>query len=411
MTGRLVVTAFAVAALASCTHTRVAPGGADALADLMRIDGAGGAAAARRDAAAVLGGYADDIVYCGSRGAALGADGIAVAWKPWFSANGPLVTWSPERGGVATSGDVGWTTGSSRVELKDAEGKPKLLTSAYVTVWSRGDGGWKGALDLAVGRPAAELDPGERLEVRTVRSAAGDVEAEMGLWRRASAEPPRAGGYLTVRRRRADRGWEVVEDRVSPFAGAAPPGELVLLDAAWSRTVARGDADRFREIVGDRAVFAGGTLRRGRDEVWDGWKSFFAEGGPTIRWTPTDAGVAGSGDLAWTTGRARLERRGPDGKAIGKDTRYVTVWTREAGGPWRATLDASLEAPESLGPIEREVVHSVVSADGTLEAAIGTWTQPASSGIRRGAWLTVREKVDGAWRTRLDSAFAFPPRT
>jgi ketosteroid isomerase-like protein len=195
---------------------------------------------------------------------------------------------------------------------------------------------------------------------------------------------------------------------------AGPPvderaAEIMRLDAAWASALARGDAEGWRATVAEDAVFAGASLRRGRDDIWAGWKVFFGAGGPTLRWTPTAGGVAGSGDLAWTTGRARLERPGPGGKAVASDLRYVTVWARDAGGTWRVALDGPLEAPEDLGAVERVAVRSLASKDGTLDAAVGTWTQDGPSGRRQGAWLTVREKSGGAWRARFDSAVAFPP--
>ncbi len=409
MTQRAALASLATAVLAGCAHAPGGPGGEDAAAEIMRLDAAGGQAAARRDAAGTLPNYGHDIVYCGSRGAALGQDGIAAAWKPWFSADGPLVTWAPSAAGVASSGDLGWSTGRSRVEIKDAEGRPKVLAGEYVTVWSKGPGGWKGALDLAVSRPAAELGPGGRREVRALRSAAADVEAAMGLWQRASGEGPRAGGYLTVRRKVADGAWEVVEDRISPFAGEAPPGELVLLDAAWAWTMARGDAEGFRALVAEDALFAGRALLRGREEVWGAWKAFFAEGGPTIRWTPGAGGAAGSDDLAWTTGRYRLERRGPDGKPAATEGRYLTVWARDAGGAWRVALDSALQPAEAFGSLERATVRSLASKDGMLEAAMGTWRQDGPSGPRSGAWIAVREKAAGGWKTLHDGAVEFPP--
>ncbi|HYQ81087.1 MAG TPA: DUF4440 domain-containing protein [Anaeromyxobacteraceae bacterium] len=190
----------------------------------------------------------------------------------------------------------------------------------------------------------------------------------------------------------------------------ATAAEVMRLDAAWAESLARGDADGWWALVAEDAVFAGRALRRGREEVWAAWKAFFAEGGPSLRWTPEAAGAAGSGDLAWTTGRSCLERRGPDGKAVASDGRYLTVWARDAGGAWRAALDGPLEAPPPPGAIERTAVRTLASRDGALEAAAGTWTGDGPSGRRQGAWLTVREKVGGEWRTRLDSAFELPPQ-
>lgn len=410
MTRHVALVSFAAAVLAACAHAPGAPTAEGAAAEIMRLDAAGGAAAARRDAEGTLAGFDADAVYCGPRGVALGKDGLATAWKAWFSPDGPLVTWTPDRAGVATSGDLGWSGGRSRAELKNAAGGAVVATSEYVTVWSRGEGGWRAMLDLAVSRPAAELGPGlERREVRAFRSSAGDLEAAMGLWRRPAGEEPRAGGYLTIRRR-GEGGWEVVEDRVSPFVpGTALASTVVLLDAAWAWNVARGDAEGFRALVAEDALFSGRALLRGREEVWGAWKAFFAEGGPSIRWTPAGGGAAASGDLAWTTGRFHLERRGPDGKPAASEGRYLTVWSRDAAGAWRVALDSGLQPAEALGPIERATVRSLASRDGTMEAAMGTWREPGSSGRRSGSWITVREKAGVEWKTLFDGALEFPP--
>jgi len=191
--------------------------------------------------------------------------------------------------------------------------------------------------------------------------------------------------------------------------GDGAAAEVMRLDSAWASAMARGDGEAFRSYVGDDAVFAGRALLRGREEVWAAWKAFFAGGGPTIRWTPGAGGAAGSGDLAWTTGRYRVERRDPEGKPAASEGEYLTVWAREAGGAWLVALDSGLEPAAALGPIERVPARTLASKDGTLEAAIGTWTQDGPSGRRSGAWITVRERAAGEWRTRFDGALSFPP--
>jgi ketosteroid isomerase-like protein len=193
----------------------------------------------------------------------------------------------------------------------------------------------------------------------------------------------------------------------SPPASDAT-AQVMRLDAAWAEAVARGDAEGFRALVAEDAIFAGRALLRGREEVWSAWKGFFADGGPRLRWTPTAGGAAGSGDLAWTTGRYRLERRGPDGKPAASDGQYLTIWVRHAGD-WRVALDCGLEPADALGPVERVAVHSHASEDGKLEAAMGTWTQDGPSGRRSGAWIAVREKAGEEWRTIHDGAVEFPP--
>jgi ketosteroid isomerase-like protein len=180
------------------------------------------------------------------------------------------------------------------------------------------------------------------------------------------------------------------------------------LDADWARTMANGDAEGFRALVAADALFAGRALLRGREEVWAAWRVFFAEGGPTLRWMPTGGAVSRSGDLGWTTGGYRLERRGPDGKPAASEGRYLTVWSRDAGGAWRVALDCGLEPAGALGPVDRAPVRALVSKDGAMEAAMGTWRQDGSSGPRTGAWIRVRERAGGEWRTLFDGEIEFP---
>ncbi len=191
--------------------------------------------------------------------------------------------------------------------------------------------------------------------------------------------------------------------------GDGAAAEVMRLDAAWASAMARGDGEAFRSLVADDAVFAGRALLRGREEVWGAWKGFFAEGAPRLTWTPGDGGAAGSGDLAWTTGRYRLERRDPTGKPAASEGNYLTVWERDGGGAWRVALDSGLELAAALEPIERVPVRTLISRDGTLEAAIGTWRRDGPPDRRSGSWITVRERTAGEWRTRFDGALAFPP--
>lgn len=186
-----------------------------------------------------------------------------------------------------------------------------------------------------------------------------------------------------------------------------PAAEVVELDARWAAAAAAGDGPRFRALVSADALFAGRSLLRGSEEVWGAWKAFFDEGGPRIRWAPAAGGAAGSGDLAWTTGRFRLERRDASGNPAASEGQYLTVWAREPGG-WRVALDCPLEP--AAGPAARAALRTLRSRDGTLEAAMGTWEGEGPEGRRSGAWLTVKERDGGEWRTRFDSAVVFPPR-
>jgi len=194
---------------------------------------------------------------------------------------------------------------------------------------------------------------------------------------------------------------------LAAFLGAGPASELVAVDAAWDAAVAARDQAGFLSRVAPDAVFAGAALQVGREAIREKWARYLADGGPTLRWRPTDSGLAASGDLGWTTGEAVFEW-----KARGvapSPGRYVTVWSKDASGRWMAVLDSSLE-PASPEKAERRVVRTIVSRDGSMEASIGTWEWGDGPSRKAGTFLLVRERVGGAWHPVVDSQVTAPPR-
>ena len=168
------------------------------------------------------------------------------------------------------------------------------------------------------------------------------------------------------------------------LVAAGPAPELASLDADWSASLAAKDQAAFLSRVAPDAVFSGGDLQVGREAIRDKWARYFADGGPTLRWKPTDSGLAGSGDLGWT------------------------VWVKDASGRWMAALDASLE-PASGRPSARIATRTLTSRDGTMEASIGTWESGEGKSRKTGTFLVIWEKTGGAWRVVQDSQVPSPP--
>jgi len=186
----------------------------------------------------------------------------------------------------------------------------------------------------------------------------------------------------------------------------SPAPELVAVDAAWDAAVAARDEKGFLSRVAEDAVFVGGTLQVGRAAIREKWSRYFVPGGPTLRWKPTDSGLAASGDLGWTIGDASYAWKD---KGVGPSPgRYVTVWAKDPGGRWMAVLDGSLE-PAPPAPSTRKALRTVTSRDGTLEASVGTWERGEGAARTTGTFLVVKERRAGAWRTLLDSEVAAPP--
>lgn len=187
---------------------------------------------------------------------------------------------------------------------------------------------------------------------------------------------------------------------------AGPSTDLLAIDAAWDSAVAARDEAAFLSRVAEDSVFAGASLQVGRSAIREKWAPYFAPGGPTLRWKPTDSGLAGSDDLGWTIGDAVHEWKE---KGVSPSPgRYLTVWSREPGGRWMAVLDGSLE-PAPPAPSVRTPVRTLVSRDGRLEASIGTWRRGSDAGTTAGTYLLVRENRGGAWRIVIESEIPARP--
>jgi ketosteroid isomerase-like protein len=180
-------------------------------------------------------------------------------------------------------------------------------------------------------------------------------------------------------------------------------------DAAFARSVSDRDEEAFRGFLAEEAIFVGARgLLQGRETVVARWRRFLDKDGPSLRWAPTGADGAASGDLGWTVGNARYEGKDAAGKPLVDDSRYLTVWARRPGGPWQVVMDMELSPAERAGPMHRSPVRTLTSRDGALEASVGTWSHSGVAGNRSGAFLTVRERSGTGWKVVHDSAVVLP---
>jgi ketosteroid isomerase-like protein len=204
----------------------------------------------------------------------------------------PLVLdWEPWVADVATSGDMGYTTGPW---TRKPEGAPARY-GWYFTVWKRGPGGpWRVVADIGITSPSAgELRP------HALASAAH-----------------RAG-------RTAIEG-----------ADATDRSTVLHLDRDLTDRAARGTmATAFTQLAADdiRVYREGLAPMAGPGEA----AAFFDRQPARGVWQPLFADVARSGDLGYTYGSFTLTptaRGGAAGSGF-----YLRVWTRRAG--WRIAAD------------------------------------------------------------------------
>ncbi|MEI7764669.1 MAG: nuclear transport factor 2 family protein [Comamonadaceae bacterium] len=115
-------------------------------------------------------------------------------------------------------------------------------------------------------------------------------------------------------------------------------------ERAFARTMAERDHAAFVRFVSEEAVFFSGTkVLRGKQQVADGWKSYYQ--GPTapFSWQPEQVEVLQSGALALSSGPVRDAQ----GKLIAT---FSSVWRLEAPGVWRIVFDKGNEVCDCAKP-------------------------------------------------------------
>jgi hypothetical protein len=177
---------------------------------------------------------------------------------------------------------------------------------------------------------------------------------------RMIAGPPRIGRYMTAWRREPD-GWKIAALQylgISALPAEALPSGLRLTqdalkpsgraasfaqaDLAFARLAGdSGAAVAFRRWAAPDAITlgggSGGLITRGPDAIAR------AVDGPAVwQWHPVAAGASRSGELGWTAGEAVISAKGEEPFY----SKYLTVWTRGAGGV-RFLMDGGSGRPKS----------------------------------------------------------------
>ena len=139
----------------------------------------------------------------------------------------------------------------------------------------------------------------------------------------------------------------VAGESPAPAAPAASPmsdAECAVFarELSFARSVADHDAAAFADHVGTDAAFDAGSPRplHGRAAVVQAWAPIVAGKGVRLEWYPARTTVAGSGDLAWSSGPALIEQLAPDAKQHYLLGQFRSVWHKDADGTWRVLFDA-----------------------------------------------------------------------
>ena len=126
---------------------------------------------------------------------------------------------------------------------------------------------------------------------------------------------------------------------VPGFAG----DEEVLLkaDREFARATAEKGIEGFASFLADDVVLlnGGAPVVHGRQGAIDMWSGLLNDPNTSIRWEPTMAVLAESGELGYTVGQYTLTVTGENGEGSVQKGKYVTIWRKQADGGWKVVLD------------------------------------------------------------------------
>lgn len=108
--------------------------------------------------------------------------------------------------------------------------------------------------------------------------------------------------------------------------------EVWKTETAFAASMANRDHAAFVAHLSEEAIFAGGTVQRGRARVAEAWKAYFDGPRAPFSWGPAVAVVLDSGNLAMTSGPVF----DPAGKRTGT---FISTWRKDPDGRWRIIFD------------------------------------------------------------------------
>jgi ketosteroid isomerase-like protein len=110
-------------------------------------------------------------------------------------------------------------------------------------------------------------------------------------------------------------------------------------DAAWMKVYHAKDLDKSLSFLDEQGsmLVSNAPIATGKAALAKAIAQDFAGG--TLTWHGNKAGVARSGDLAYTSGTYEWILSDSSGKTATDKGKYLTVWKKEADGSWKVLYD------------------------------------------------------------------------
>lgn len=137
-------------ALVTSSHAGASPDAQAAAKQLVQADDAWSAAAGKRDVALVASFYATDaLAYPPGAPVAQGKSAAQEVWAAYFADPSFNISWETGHAEVASSGELGFTSGAYEATYNGPDGKPVVEKGKYLCTWRKQkDGSWKATHDM-----------------------------------------------------------------------------------------------------------------------------------------------------------------------------------------------------------------------------------------------------------------------
>ena len=112
-------------------------------------------------------------------------------------------------------------------------------------------------------------------------------------------------------------------------------------DAQWSKAAESRDLEKLLSFYADDAIVlpAHAAIATTKDSIRNVFQKLLSIPGVALSWKPTKVTVAGSVDLAYSTGAYQMSAPDDSGKSSIDRGKYVAVWKKQADGNWKVAVD------------------------------------------------------------------------
>jgi uncharacterized protein (TIGR02246 family) len=134
----------------------------------------------------------------------------------------------------------------------------------------------------------------------------------------------------------------------SPSADpAADEAAIRAASTEWSAAARAENVDAFVSFYADDAVLLleGAPDASGKTAIRAGIGGMMQDPNFALGFTTTNVVVAGSGDLAYETGRYVITLSDANGAPANQSGGFVVVWRKQADGTWKVAVDSPVSDP------------------------------------------------------------------